>query len=208
MAKRPDQAIDESKLSSHQASTVDAFVREVTIPFPHGHAVDSAVPFPIVGIGASAGGLEAFKKFFSAFPHDSGIAFVLVPHLAPHHKSMMVELLSRNTQMLVLEAEHGTRVHPNTVYVIPPNHHISIAHGILQLSELETHRSEPIAIDHFLRSLAEDQLERSIGIIFSGTGSYGTQGIREIKRCGGMAIAQSPDTSSSSRCLRVRSKRD
>ena len=148
----------------------------------------------VVGIVASAGGLTAFKEFFAAMPIDSGMAFILVPHLDATHKSSMVELLKRQTAMPVVEAAEGMQVEINSVYIIPPNHCLAIAQGILKLSDLPEPIGAQTAIDSFLRSLAGDQQERAIGIVLSGTGSHGTLGIREIKRCGGLAIAQSPES--------------
>lgn len=150
--------------------------------------------FPIVGIGASAGGLDAFKSFFSAVPENSGIAFVLVPHLDPKHKSLMAELIARQTTMPVVEASDGEFVRVNSVYIIPPNNYMVIQGGVLRLSPPPETSGSKTAIDFFLRSLATDQNERAIGIILSGTGSHGTLGVREIKRCGGMAIAQAPES--------------
>ncbi len=150
--------------------------------------------YPIVGIVASAGGLDAFKKFFSAMPSDSGMAFVLVPHLDPSHESMMVALLSKSTSMPVIEAKHGMAARVNCVYVIPPRFFLSISDGKLQLSDPPNNQGWTTSIDHFLRSLAKDQGERAIGIVLSGTGSHGTLGVREIKLSGGMVMAQKPET--------------
>jgi two-component system CheB/CheR fusion protein len=149
---------------------------------------------PIVGIVASAGGLEAFKKFFSAMPADSGLAFVLVPHLDPSHESMMVDLLGKLTPMLIVEAKQGMAVLPNCIYIIPPNCFLSISQGMLQLSPPPEGRGWRTSMDYFLRSLAQDQGEQAIGIVLSGTGSHGSLGIREVKHSGGMAMAQKPDT--------------
>lgn len=151
-------------------------------------------PFPIVGIVASAGGLEAFKDFFAAMPVPSGMAFILVPHLDASRKSQMVELLARQTTLPVVEAMEGTTVHVDSVYIIPPNNCLTLSHGVLRLSALPEPIGSQTALDTFLRSLAEDQEERAIGIVLSGTGSHGTLGIREIKRCAGMAMVQSPET--------------
>jgi two-component system CheB/CheR fusion protein len=149
---------------------------------------------PVAGIGASAGGLDAFKEFFAAMPPDSGIAFVLVPHLDPSHESLMVELLARHTTMPVVEAANDMPVEANHVYVIPPNKYMTIHGGILRLTgPVERHISQT-SIDLFLRSLADDQHERSICIILSGTGSHGTLGLKAIKAAGGMAMVQDPAT--------------
>ncbi len=148
----------------------------------------------IVGIGASAGGLDAFKKFFSSMPADSGMAFVLIPHLDPTHESLMVELLSRQTAMPVIEPKDGTSVEANRVYIIPPNNYLAISQGVLRLSAPPKPRGLQTAIDFFLRSLAADQRERAVGIVLSGTGSHGTPGIREIKMAGGLVMAQEPES--------------
>jgi two-component system CheB/CheR fusion protein len=150
--------------------------------------------FPIVGIGASAGGLAAFKQFFAAMPAGSGIGFVLIPHLDPTHESLMAELLGKATSMSVTEAKDGAAVEPNCVYIIPPNRYLAISRGVLQLSKPPEPRGLQTAIDFFLRSLAADQKERAIGVVLSGTGSHGTLGAREIKLAGGMVMAQQPDT--------------
>ena len=150
--------------------------------------------FPIVGIVASAGGLDAFKQFFNTVPIDCAMAFVLVPHLDPKHESQMVALLSKISLLPVATANQGMVVEANHVYVIPANRFLTIEDGVLQLSEHPAPQGRETAIDFFLRSLARDQGERSVGIVLSGTGSHGTLGIRDIKVAGGMAIAQQPDT--------------
>ena len=150
--------------------------------------------FPIVGIGASAGGLEAFEQFFRACPVDTGMAFVLVPHLDPGHESLLTEILQRSTAMPVLEALDQIAVEPNHVYVIPPNREMAILNGVLQLSVPELVRGQRMPIDGFLRSLAEDQAERAIGIILSGTATDGTLGLRAILGSGGVCMVQEPST--------------
>lgn len=149
---------------------------------------------PVTGIGASAGGLDAFKRFLAAMPPDSGIAFVLVPHLDPAHESLMVALLARHTTMPVVEAENDQPVEANHVYIIPPNKYMTIHRGVLRLTGPVERRTSQTSIDLFLRSLAEDQQERSICIILSGTGSHGTLGLRAVKEAGGMAMVQDPAT--------------
>lgn len=136
--------------------------------------------------------MDAFKKFFSAMPADCGMAFVLIPHLDPSRESMMVDLLSKVTSMPVVEAKQGIPVQVNCLYVIPPKSFMAIANGQLQLSDPPLNHGWQTSIDFFLRSLANDQGERAIGIVLSGTGSHGTLGIREIKRSGGMVMAQKP----------------
>jgi two-component system CheB/CheR fusion protein len=149
---------------------------------------------PVVGIGASAGGLGAFKKFFTVMPADSGIAFVLVPHLDPAHESLMAELLARHTTMPVAEAENGMPVEANRVYIIPPDKYMTIHGGVLCLTGPVERHTAQTSIDLFLRSLADDQQGRSICIILSGTGSHGTLGLKAVKAAGGMAMVQDPAT--------------
>jgi len=157
----------------------------------------SALPppaFPIVGIGASAGGLEAFDAFFRACPVDTGMAFVLVPHLDPGHVSLLTEILQRSTAMPVVESLDQIAVAPNHVYVIPPNREMAILNGVLQLSVPELVRGSRMPIDGFLRSLAEDQADHAIGIILSGTATDGTLGLRAILGGGGVCMVQEPST--------------
>jgi two-component system CheB/CheR fusion protein len=147
-------------------------------------------PSHIVGIGASAGGLEALEGFFMAVPENSGIAFVVVAHLAPQHASILPELIQKKTSMNVCQVTDNMRVEPNRVYVIPPNKEMSILHGSLQLLELSKSKGVKLPIDLFLRSLAQDMGHRAVGIILSGTGTDGTLGIRAIKGETGMVMAQ------------------
>ena len=148
--------------------------------------------FPIVGIGASAGGLEALEFFLSNVPENSGIAFVIIQHLDPNHKGVMVELLQRSTPMKVAQVKDRTRVKPDCVYVIPPNKDMSILHGVLHLLDPVAPRGLRLPIDFFFRSLAEDQQERAIGVILSGMGSDGTLGLRAIKEKAGVVFVQEP----------------
>ncbi|MFA7231328.1 MAG: chemotaxis protein CheB [Victivallaceae bacterium] len=155
-----------------------------------------ATTFPVVGIGASAGGLAAFEAFFSGMPAEAepDMAFVLVQHLAPDHKSILTDIIQRYTRMQVFEVEDGMKVKPNCVYIIPPNHDMALLDGALQLLEPSAPRGQRLPIDFFFRSLAEDQCELAIGIVLSGTGSDGTLGVRAIKGGGGMVMAQSQET--------------
>ncbi|MFA6216630.1 MAG: chemotaxis protein CheB [Candidatus Omnitrophota bacterium] len=152
--------------------------------------------FPVVGIGASAGGLAAFEAFFSAIPVDQNMrmAFVLVQHLAPDHKSILSDLIRRYTRMQVFEVEDGMVVRQNCVYIIPPNRDMALLNGHLQLLEKDVSRGHGLSIDFFFRSLAQDQHERAIGIILSGTGSDGVMGVRAIKGEGGMVLTQKPES--------------
>lgn len=149
---------------------------------------------PVVGIGASAGGLEVLRKLLSAMPADSGMAFVLVPHLDPAHASVMAALLAKCTAMPVVEVQDGRRVEPNHVYVIPPNEYLSISGGALHLTAPPAADRAYASLDWFLRSLAEDCRERAICIILSGTGSHGVLGLKAVKARGGAVFAQDPAT--------------
>src|SRR5258706_6426699 len=153
-------------------------------------SVEPNASFPIVGIGASAGGLEAFRELLERLPTDAGMAFVLVSHLDPTHKSILTELLARRTKLPVTEVSDGMRVEPNNVYVLPPNSSMAIAQGVLRLQPREEGRAGRHPIDYFLRTLAEDQTHRAIGVILSGTDSDGTLGLEAIKSEGGITFAQ------------------
>lgn len=146
--------------------------------------------FFIVGVGASAGGLEALKGFFSNMPSDSNIAFVVIQHLDPKHKSIMGSLLSKFTNMSVMEVEDGMLIKPNGIYLNPPNTNMAILNRTIQLIGLEKTHSVNLPIDYFFRSLSQDQSENSICIILSGTGTDGTLGSKAIKAAGGMAMVQ------------------
>jgi two-component system CheB/CheR fusion protein len=152
--------------------------------------------FPIVGIGASAGGLAAFEAFFSTMPPDRepGMAFVFVQHLARDHKSILSELVRRYTKMEVFEVTDGMVVKPNCTYIIPPNRDMAIVNGALQLLEPTLARGIRLPIDFFFRSLAQDQHDHAICIVLSGTGSDGALGVRAVKGEGGMVMAQTPES--------------
>ena len=153
-----------------------------------GHQNLKSTGMPIVGVGASAGGLEAFMELLKALRPRLGMAFVLVPHLDPTHESAMKELLARGTTMPVLQVEHGMKVTADHVYVIPPGREMTIRGGILQLAVRQ--QRPPMPIDIFFRSLAEDQRNNAIGVILSGTASDGTLGVSAIKGEGGITFAQ------------------
>ena len=160
---------------------------------PSGAAQRPANPlFPIVGLGASAGGLEALEQFLRQVPEASGIAFVIVQHLDPTHEGMMPELLQRITSMQVFQVRDRMPVKPDCVYVIPPNKEMSILNGVLHLFDPAAPRGLRLPIDFFLRSLAEDRLELGIGVILSGMGSDGTLGVRAIREKGGLVLVQDP----------------
>ncbi|HEX5058898.1 MAG TPA: chemotaxis protein CheB [Kofleriaceae bacterium] len=159
-----------------------------------GHEHQHAASFPIIGIGASAGGLEALEVFLARVPRQAGAAFVIVQHLDPQYKGMLVELLQRVTQLQVIEAGDGTPVQPEHVYVIPPGKDMSLLHGSLHLLPQASARGRVLPIDFFFRSLAQDQGERSIGVILSGMGTDGTLGLRAVKEAAGATFVQSPDS--------------
>jgi two-component system CheB/CheR fusion protein len=152
------------------------------------------IPLLYVGIGASAGGLEAIENFFSHMPPDNSMTFIVIQHLSPDYKSLMVELLSKRTRMPVYRAEEGMRVEIGAVYLIPPKKNLTIFHGKLLLSDTDHSKGLNLPIDIFFQSLAEDQAEKAVGIVLSGTGSDGTRGIRHIKEAGGVVIVQSEDS--------------
>ena len=149
-----------------------------------------ALAFPVVCIGASAGGLEAFTQLLEGIPTDTGMAFVLVSHLSPSHASHLADILSRSTRMPVQEVKDEPKVQPNRVYVIPPDSSMVISHGSLKLLPRRPVRGQHHPIDQFLESLARDQSHKSIAVILSGTGSDGTLGLDEIKAAGGITFAQ------------------
>jgi two-component system CheB/CheR fusion protein len=155
-----------------------------------------AAPFPIVALGASAGGLDALTKFFTAMPAASGLGFLVIVHLDPRHASHLPELLGRKTSMPVMQAQEGTRVKPDHVYVIPPNTLLSIHDGRLHLTEAVKRPAIPMPIDHCFRALAEDRQERAIGIILSGNDADGSLGSKKIKAEGGLVMVQEPATAS------------
>jgi two-component system, chemotaxis family, CheB/CheR fusion protein len=150
--------------------------------------------FPIIGIGASAGGLEALRGLFSAIPENTGAGFVVVQHLDPTHDSLMAELLNKYAKFPVIQVEDGMRVAPNRLHVIPPNSEMTISNGVLSLTLPTQRRGMRMPIDRFFSSLAEDQQERAIAIVLSGAGSDGTYGVRLVKARGGMVLAQDPTT--------------
>lgn len=169
--------------------------KESPVEMPEDNASpEPALPIHYVALGASAGGLEAIEAFFSHMPVDSGLGFVVIQHLSPDYKSLMVELLSKKTLMPVHRAEDGMSVLPNHIYLIPPKKNLTIFHGKLLLSEQDHSKGINLPIDVFLRSLAEDQGEKAMAIILSGTGSDGMRGVRTIKEYGGMVMVQEEES--------------
>ncbi|MBD2338036.1 PAS domain-containing protein [Calothrix sp. FACHB-156] len=150
--------------------------------------------FPIVGMGASAGGLEAFTELLSHLPNDTGMAFVIIQHLSPNQKSLLSEILSRSTQMPVVEVQNGMVVEPNHVYVIPPNTKMTISQGVLQLAPRGKTYGLFMSVDAFLISLAEERGSKAIGVVLSGSDGDGARGLEFIKEAGGITFAQCQDS--------------
>ncbi len=183
MAGRKPKDPGTSHLGESGGTARESFVDDAT---PR----QTVAPFPIVGIGASAGGLEAFTRFLRGLPADTGMAFVLVQHLDPTHASMLAEILSRATVMPVAEVADQMAVQPNRVYVIPPGVTMSLSEGTLQLTPQRGMRGQHRPVDQFFRSLANDQGHRAIGVILSGSATDGTVGLEAIKAEGGITFAQ------------------
>ena len=152
--------------------------------------------FTIVGIGASAGGIQALEEFFQNLPNDLGMAYIIIMHLAPDRKSNLDDILQKKTKMIVKPVIEGINVKPNHVYLIPPNRDLDIKNHTLYLSEFDPSQKLRLPIDHFFRSLAQQYKKDAVGILLSGTGSDGTLGLREIKGLGGITIVQNPETAS------------
>jgi len=150
--------------------------------------------FHIVGIGASAGGLEALEQFFKNMPPDSGMAFIVIQHLDPTRKSSMPEILARFTRMPVYLAAEGMKVEANSIYLIPPDKYMGIAKGSLYLEEVADDRGMRLPVDFFMHSLAQDKGANAISVILSGTGSDGTLGLKAIKAEAGTVFVQTPES--------------
>lgn len=159
-------------------------------PAPKGAAQKD--PFPVVAIGASAGGLEAYTEFFKALPADLGMAFVLLQHLDPSHQSLLAEIIAKATKMPVDEVRSGMRIRPNWVYVIPPGALMAIKEGVFTLTPRSKQPGQHLTINFFMRSLAEERKSRAIGIVLSGTGADGSLGVTDIKGEGGITFAEDP----------------
>lgn len=154
----------------------------------------TSLPSHYIGIGASAGGLEALQTLLQNLPTDTGACFVIVQHLSPDFKSMMLELLSKHTSMEIQNVQDGVSVRPNTIYLIPPKKNMMIAQGELLLSDKMPDSGLNLPIDIFFRSLSEDQQHKAIGVILSGTGSDGSRGLKALKEAGALVIAQDPES--------------
>jgi two-component system CheB/CheR fusion protein len=156
----------------------------------------SQLPFHVVGIGASAGGLQALEEFFDRVSPDSGMAYVVVQHLSPDHTSLLGEILSRRASIPVKEIKDGMEVEPNHAYVIAPGHTLTLELGMLRLGDPVEKRGHRRPVDDFFRSLAAEQNEKAVAVILSGTGTNGTAGAQAIKAAGGICIAQQPESAS------------
>ncbi len=198
-ARKLDAKADAVHKSAQAAHASASELHSKAAPIPSGDGEEivfdekqrgKGKPFPIVGIGASAGGYEAFAEFLRHLPTDTGMAFVLVQHLDPKHKSQLSELLGRSSKIPVLEAKHDVEIQPDCIYVIPENTNLTIAEGKLRLHPRKESDVPPMPIDMFFRSLAQQQQNRGIGIVLSGTGCDGTLGIEAIKGEGGITFAQ------------------
>lgn len=176
-------------MNTHSASEID-----LTKNSPLESNPVSTEPFYVVGIGASAGGLEALEQFFEHVPEDSRLCFVVVQHLSPDFKSMMDELLARRTHIPIVRVEDGIEIGPNKIYLMPPRKEMILSAGKLFLTDKDPSQGFALPIDRFLRSLAQDFGSRSIGVILSGTGSDGSRGIRDIHDAGGLVVAQSEES--------------
>jgi two-component system CheB/CheR fusion protein len=166
--------------------------KEITVSKPAKKQISTSLDFPIVGIGTSAGGLEALEQFFTNMPIDTGMAFVVIQHLDPNYVGILPELIQRTTYMNVIQVTDHLQVESNHVYVIPHNKSMSVLNGFLHLFEPVKTRGLRLPIDIFFRSLADDQQGKSIGIILSGMGSDGTLGLNAIKEKNGIVAVQDP----------------
>ena len=192
------QKLSQSQAALKRVATQGRARRSATRPPAVRTRAQSAIPrilsaserFPIVGIGASAGGLEALETFFGYMSPESGIAFVVVMHQPLHHVSLLPELLGRCTTMRVLAAADGMTIEPNRVYIAPSNTYLSILHATLYHLEPPTGASLHLPIDALFRALADDLGDRAVGIVLSGTGTDGTMGVRAIKGAAGMTVVQ------------------
>jgi two-component system, chemotaxis family, CheB/CheR fusion protein len=185
---------DASEAVEHSETHAPETDGPVVATAPDVDTAPSALPFPVVGIGASAGGLEPLMELFAHLPADTGIAYVVVPHLAPDQKSHLAEILSHKASMPVGEIVNQTQPEPNRVYILPPNSFVILRHGVLELEPRPEDGRARMPVDHFFRSLAAHQKNRAIGVILSGTDSDGALGLKAIKGEGGIAIVQQPES--------------
>jgi two-component system CheB/CheR fusion protein len=185
----PDET---DQFKEHEPSDIEQPIHPSTDQANNGD--EAANDFPIIGIGASAGGLAAFEQFFTAMPPDTGMAFVVVQHLSADHISILPQIIQRYTAMPVTQVTEGIEVNPNSIYVIPPGYNLALLDGHLTLLQRETEQGTRLAIDFFFRSLAQVRGASAIGVVLSGTGSDGSLGLKMIKAEGGLTVAQDPGT--------------
>lgn len=193
-AQKKSKATKDTAKKIIRKNKSDTQISDTESPSEKPDKIEPRSEYVVVGIGASAGGLAAFKQFLEALPNNTGMAFVLIQHLDPNHESLMADLLSKYTTMPVLPAGDAMPIKPNHVYMIPPNKFIKVRDGGLFLDEPVKRRGIRMPIDYFFRSLADQRRELAIGVVLSGTGGDGTQGLREIKAQGGMIMVQDPKT--------------
>ena len=184
---------EEDKTSGEDALTPGLETGSEHNGSPETHDEEAAMEFPIVGIGASAGGLAALSSFFDALPPQSGLAVVIVQHLSPDHESQLAQILQNHTFMHVSQIDDTPEVQPGHVYVIPPGRTLTFQDGRLHLGRPLPPRAERAPIDLFFRSLAENLGDRAVAVVFSGTGSDGAQGLTRVKERGGLTLAQAPE---------------
>ena len=183
---------DQRKAEATTQTTPSGISADLAAP-PDG-ALRGRLPFPVVGLGASAGGVEALQRFFGSTPVPTGMAYVVIQHLSPEHKSLMADILSRCTSMPVQQIEDGMSIAPDHVYVIRPGRTVTLEDGRLRMGESLEMRGHRRPVDDFFRSLAREQRESAIAVVLSGTGTDGSAGAQAIKAAGGLCIAQDPET--------------
>ncbi len=179
-------SVDQPRLETSSPASADHHVVARGPPPAFDH-------FPIVAVGASAGGLNACCRLFDAMPDNPGIAFILIQHLDPHHDSLLVDLLASHTKMKVSQAKDGDAVAADQIHVIPPGAYLAVTGGALRISEPAARHGARLPFDFLLRSLAEGVPARTAGVVLSGTGADGAEGLRILKQKGGFVIAQDPE---------------
>lgn len=190
----PDQAAPSQHVALTAADLADAELNKESLSNEPDDAQSLRAPNFIVGVGASAGGLESLEKLFERLPADSGMAFVVIQHLSPDFKSLMDELLGRKTRMPVVRAEDGMEVRPNHVYLLPPKKEMIVNECRLRLADKDPHESLSLPIDHFFRSLAQDASETAVAVILSGSGRDGSRGLVDIHEAGGVTLVETEET--------------
>ena len=192
MAQADDKKSEPDALQSNKATFIESGLPDAQLTE---HSADGgSIAFPVIGVGASAGGVEALQRLFKSLPPAQGIAYIIVVHLAPMQPSQLAGILAKSTSMTVMQAISDMAVEPNTVYIIPPNHYLTFDSGFLRLEQMPQPRPLSKPVDRLFISLAEDLQERAIGIVLTGADHDGTIGLKAIKEAGGMVMAQLPET--------------